>query len=62
MYETLSNTEVVGLVQYKRQPKLCFHCGHWDHILFNCQTLPPNTSRKGKNKQEYGLWLAIDTK
>ncbi|KAI5663971.1 hypothetical protein M9H77_23294 [Catharanthus roseus] len=33
-----------------------------DHILLDCPTLPPNTSREEKNKQEYGPWLAVDTK
>lgn len=33
-----------------------------DHILLNCPTLPPNASREKKDKQEYGVWLVMDTK
>lgn len=60
--EAPPQTEVVGLLQYERLPKLCFQCGNWDHTLLSYPLLLPNASRTEKDKQEYGLWLAVDAK
>ncbi|KAI5658244.1 hypothetical protein M9H77_27037 [Catharanthus roseus] len=37
-------------------------CGNWDHTVLSYPSLPPNTSREEKDKQEYGFWLVVDTK
>ncbi|KAI5648587.1 hypothetical protein M9H77_34592 [Catharanthus roseus] len=42
-------TVFFGLVQYERLSKLCFRCGNWDHTLLSSE----------KDKQEYGLWMAL---